>query len=509
MKSTRAVEKVKKHMPPSSAVTYSAGELPYHNTPIIFKIDAGVNNEPKLYSRVNTWGESNEDFLAYYKSHGTYPETVWKEYDTNAEGNSIKNADIDLFSLIGQTMTNSVTSLMDGGSINQEENKSDIQTPRDIFVGSCVLDKKTNYLWILDSNLSFVYAPERQNSFADGRIKCKHGDLTSSAGKYQLGSVANLTTGRGPARMGGEFKFNKSKNKWVIDNDSSYSFFRDDKRVISNTRGVKWTNILSSLFTSWNIDLENIVWLDLVQSRKLDSFIVQHISHGYSRMLRHGEMRNGLELMGVKHKYLKIFNNVNVLELLMGAFGANVFFLTQGLLKVQILEAKNINNLFRGFGVLSHYIYCSAAMKGSDGIYSKEWWKSPQRTTSVNSHHSQWNQELNVYVTDRRTQVLEIQLKVDMGEKIDQILGLCDIELETINSGQEAWIPIFGLNHVEQVASPVSDGADSPLDAFSLIGKSVNATLSNLTDDKPMLHVRFIYLPHADGTSLQVDQEQN
>jgi hypothetical protein len=66
----KTLAKIKKHLPPSSAITYNAHELPYHNPPIIYKLDGS----DKLFSRKNTWG-SDEEFIKYYTTHGTYPET--------------------------------------------------------------------------------------------------------------------------------------------------------------------------------------------------------------------------------------------------------------------------------------------------------------------------------------------------------------------------------------------------------------------------------------------------
>jgi hypothetical protein len=311
--------------------------------------------------------------------------------------------------------------------------------------------------------------------------------------------------------MGGEFKYNKSKGKWVIDNDSSYSFFRDDKRVLSNASGVNWQGIISSLFKSWNVDLQDVIWLDLVQSRKLDSFIVQKISHGYSRMLREGEMETAFKQMGIRHKYLKLFSGVNFLEMMLGAFGANVFFLTQGKLSVEIVETKNIDSLMR-FNVTDPHLYCKVSMKGSEGLKHYQWWTRPQRTSSKKSRDPKWDDKLDVYVTDRVSQVLEVVLMVDMSASVmpDQVLGYADIELDCVSDACDEWITIqpavIRRNSVfEDVTSDNSDN-ESPVDAFSLIGRKMSLALSSLTTKNPQLHVLMTYIPHISPKEVQAKE---
>jgi hypothetical protein len=350
-----------------------------------------------------------------------------------------------------------------------EKNRAKVELPRDVFNQFTFLDPSVNYLWILDSNLSFVLAPERQELFALDRVKCKHGDLTSLAGKYLLGSVDNLTTARGPARMGGELKYDYTKQKWVIDNDSSYSFFRDDRRVLSNASGVKWQEYITKLFRTWHIDVDDIEFLDLVQSRKLDSFIVQKLSHGYSKFLR------------------------------TGAVGANVFFLTEGKLHVQILDTRHVSSLVR-YSMTEPHIYCKVNMKGSESLKQTAWWKKPQRTTSCKSRAPKWDETLDVYVTDSRTQVLEIKLMLDLSDAMipDQVLGTCDVELDRIHKDIDEWINVQPLVPSYAVEDTLSDSdCESPvLDAFSLIGKTIQSSLSTLSNKTPSLHVKLSYVPH-------------
>lgn len=78
-----------------------------------------------------------------------------------------------------------------------------------------LLSPHEKYLWVVDPHGNMLIAPESQEGF--GRV-VKHGDLTP--GPEGLS--------RGEARAGGELKYNKDQNEWVMDNESSYTFARAD-----------------------------------------------------------------------------------------------------------------------------------------------------------------------------------------------------------------------------------------------------------------------------------------
>jgi len=110
-------------------------------------------------------------------------------------------------------------------------NPPDIQvvppgTPLDL----AALNPKVKYLWVVDEDGNFKFAPERQNSSdfmkplpPDRQFSIKHGDLQPGAGGLS----------RGPARAGGELKNvpysdGSPSDMWSLNNDSSYTFARVD-----------------------------------------------------------------------------------------------------------------------------------------------------------------------------------------------------------------------------------------------------------------------------------------
>jgi len=95
------------------------------------------------------------------------------------------------------------------------------------------LDKKTDYLWVVDENGNVRIATEHQalSGYAPHRPTpgiVKHGDLTPGPD----GAT------RGIARAGGELKFNPETNQWTMNNASSYSFNRHDQ-VLGNLENLK------------------------------------------------------------------------------------------------------------------------------------------------------------------------------------------------------------------------------------------------------------------------------
>jgi hypothetical protein len=270
-----------------------------------------------------------------------------------------------------------------------------------------ILRKNRNYVWVIDTDCNFIFCDDKQDNFAMNRNSVKHGDLTAT-GTYLLGSVENMSAGRGPARMGGEFKWNISKKTWTIDNDSSYCFFRDDNLVISNTLKVKWQNYVNKLLRSFGIETDDIIWLDLVKSRKLDSFVVQKISLAYKKYSRGVDTETVLKQnANQKSKLINLFRGVNLLSIVFGAFGAQVFFMTEGLLNVKIIEAKNLPNP----GVLkltSSNPYVELSIRGCDKTMDEVWWKKSQKTSVLSRTQTPiWNETLQMYVTSHQVEIID------------------------------------------------------------------------------------------------------
>jgi hypothetical protein len=87
------------------------------------------------------------------------------------------------------------------------------------------LNPKLKYIWVVDADYNFKFAPERQNpadfmkpADPSKALILKHGDLNPGEGGVC----------RGPARAGGELKYDPNQGEWVLNNDSSYTFRRVD-----------------------------------------------------------------------------------------------------------------------------------------------------------------------------------------------------------------------------------------------------------------------------------------
>ncbi len=100
------------------------------------------------------------------------------------------------------------------------------------------LNPRTKYLWVVDGEGNFKFAPERQNSSdfmkplpPETDFSIKHGDLVPGEGGMS----------RGPARAGGELKNvtdidGNPSDMWNLNNDSSYTF----RRVDPNGQPLPW-----------------------------------------------------------------------------------------------------------------------------------------------------------------------------------------------------------------------------------------------------------------------------
>jgi pSer/pThr/pTyr-binding forkhead associated (FHA) protein len=134
------------------------------------------------------------------------------------------------------------------------------RTPRGMMIaqaGSPIdfkkLDLKQRYLWVVDPEGRFLLAPESQPGHFARRNIAKHGDLVAGAGSYE----------RLPARGGGEFyaeedRLGQRTGRWILDNKSSYTFNRSDKRWLNGAS----LNAVQSLLETTGTDTKKIVLLN-------------------------------------------------------------------------------------------------------------------------------------------------------------------------------------------------------------------------------------------------------
>jgi hypothetical protein len=87
------------------------------------------------------------------------------------------------------------------------------------------MDPSRRYLWVVDAEGNVLVAAERQAAgvFSQGRTMAKHGDLVPGPGGLS----------RGAARAGGELiaetdAAGRPTGRWIMNNDSSYTFARTD-----------------------------------------------------------------------------------------------------------------------------------------------------------------------------------------------------------------------------------------------------------------------------------------
>ena len=213
----RAKRKLKLETPASQAVTYSQLELPYHAPPVIYKI---VYNEESrsatLFERVNTWKGSKEELRENEKALSrirqdqlTYQQQQQKQHSnissssstssssdksSNNESNTIINITNNVGDFLAYHFLKGCYPDIEWTPVNSDSALADLFTKE-----NSMLNKKANYMWAIDANFNFIFAPEHQMDFALQRIRVKHGDLTAT-GKTLIGSLDNLTVGRLPAR---------------------------------------------------------------------------------------------------------------------------------------------------------------------------------------------------------------------------------------------------------------------------------------------------------------------
>ncbi|KAG2388611.1 hypothetical protein C9374_000050 [Naegleria lovaniensis] len=529
----QAKKRLRRKIPAAQAVTYTNVELPYHFPPEVYKVSFSEEfHTGILYSRVNNWSGSREelktndkalgrikqnqvmkeqsslssssvvsssriqqrentpnesndihvqqetsnvttnnigDFLAYYYLKGHYPEVEWTIYRKQNENELL---------LSNNTNQEGVKS----DSLDSRSNDHDILKHLFSKDQSTLLNKDANYIWVMDANFNFIFAPEHQVDFALQRVRVKHGDLTASGHVSLVGNIDTLTVGRLPARMGGEFRFDKSKGTWRIDNDSSYCFFREDNLIISNTAKIKWQLMAELLLRSFGIVTNDILWLDLVQSRRLDSFIVQKISKTFVRMRKEEEKETAMSDVSRKFALVNLFRGVNLLDIVFEAFGAKSFFCTSGKLLVEIVEALNLPHLDI-FKLQHAHSYCKVGLRGCETIEHRNWWDK-YYTTAIQKRNQnpQFNEKFTLYVTSMDVQILDLKVFHSKLGVMPILLGECELELSELNFDEfdelDLYLPLVVPKGVLSLHSLTSSSnsreeQDDPYDRMNVVPSSL------------------------------------
>ncbi len=126
------------------------------------------------------------------------------------------------------------------------------------------LDPNRKYLWLVDDGGNMVIAPEHQPGFgvteaAPGGRVVKHGDMAPGPSGQS----------RGSARAGGELyaefgKDGKPTGRWVVDNNSSYTFNRADQQILPASS----LDATKELLELYGTDVSKIVTRDILAGRR-------------------------------------------------------------------------------------------------------------------------------------------------------------------------------------------------------------------------------------------------
>ncbi|KAL0480308.1 Mat89B [Acrasis kona] len=468
-----ACNTIREVIPQSTPVTYHKSELPYHAPPIMYKIAINENYTTQFFVRSRPWLHSNQNtepssYLEYYNNNGFFPSVDWelfsfehwrrdskyeKTHTLPDEGNESSSSEIvgvnsdDRGSIthrkekMSKQNRKALMTLSDeidrDGQHGYTQNESDILM--NIFSKSSILDVRLRYLWVLDGNLNFVFAPSKQIDFSVNRDKVNHGDLVSQH-CLKLGSIETLIGGRRPATLGGELFFDIDNEQWIMNNDSSYCFFRDDDKVICNSQGCDWQELLKEYFRSQGIVTGYLMWADLVNTKSLDTFFVQKVSKNYKRLYRTYWKNTANKELEQRHHLLPLFNQVNMMEFLMGAFGADVFFMTRGVLNVEVLRVNGIHSMYE-----SIKFKCDIRGAESSVTAVDDWWYRPkllQLTTPINKNNS-----TSLHVTNPNTEYLRIDCH-GTNFPLDDSLGQVEFELAALRMNEKltVWLPLFCRN---------------------------------------------------------------
>jgi len=126
------------------------------------------------------------------------------------------------------------------------------------------LDPNRKYLWLVDDGGNVVIAPENQPGFGvtdampRGRV-IKHGDMVPGPGGQS----------RGSARAGGEIyaefgQDGKPTGRWVVDNNSSYTFNRANQQILPASS----LDATRELLELYGTDASKIVIRDILAGRR-------------------------------------------------------------------------------------------------------------------------------------------------------------------------------------------------------------------------------------------------
>lgn len=493
------LSKIVDDVPCTNATTYHIRELPYHSPPEIYKFSLSKEGKSVLLQRKNTWKHDNltqvskggkggngvtgivggiaeelDDFHSYYTKHRMYPKVEYK---------LLKNASLtDIFHSNHRN------------NLNWE--KRNLILKKNNFVKNkyCFLNPSIKWLWVLNMHCEFIFCPEVQLGSSETRNDVKHGDMVAS--QRNIGSVDHLISGRGPARMGGEIYYDEQSSKWCINNDSSYCFFRQDKQVLSNGRGFKWHDYINALLLHvFGIDTNDILWIDRVQSRQLDGYIIQNVAFRFQRYKNKQIKLSALEQVSVQqqseeYEMVKHFKDVNLASLMLGAFGVDALFLTEGKLKVRVLQGENIPYVKQVLEYPNRY--CKLKLMGCEEVIRDKWWYKSETTKSIPSPPNidiYWHsQEFTFYVTSYHIEVLVI----DIYQEPEHKLGSCLIEIRNLIPNQKIneWYPIIVSNE----GNP-SNGNKVPRIGLSL---SYETNLKHQIDLQSSVHMRNSYIDLTD-----------
>jgi hypothetical protein len=130
------------------------------------------------------------------------------------------------------------------GELPYVEPPGTIVVARGTPLNVATLDPTRRYLWIVDAEGNLRICPEAQgNRFpargllrppnpGAGQTRAVHGDLAAGAGPAPQQQIPGMGATRGPARAGGELQAEMANGRptgrWIMNNDSSYTFARDD-----------------------------------------------------------------------------------------------------------------------------------------------------------------------------------------------------------------------------------------------------------------------------------------
>jgi len=510
------LSKIITNIPCTTAITYHIHELPYHMPPEIYKFTFLQNGNVRIAKRKKTWrslsssvggagfgGRSfslsdtgNGDFLQYFLDNKMYPKvdfSVFSEEISHRDIFNLRNygADID-WDNQGANLT--VYEHKNTGGRFKRKKKS------------FLLNRSVKWLWTLNCDCELVFCPEKQLRSSDTRNEVKHGDMVAS--QRHIGSVDHIISGRGPARMGGEFYFDSKRGKWCINNDSSYCFFRQDKVILSNGRGFKWQNYIDMLFRAFGIDTSELRWIDKVQCRQLDGYIVQNVAFRYQRhrnktlkqfaLDQVSQLQKSEEFQIVKH-----FKDVNMADLFLGAFGADILFLTEGKLELNIIKGVNIPAASKILELEYPKRYCKIRLMGCERIIQDKWWNKVEQTQSIECKAEDtvfWHSpKYEFYVTSHQIEVIA----VDVYQEPDIKLGSCFVDVRDLKANQSTtkWFPVVGVRG--GVASNRKSGSHKKHFSSNLVKKGSSSRMSadgsNLIG--PQIGMTLKFTPHCGTTS--------